>query len=109
MFIGASLSLKSLCCLRDGVRSGYPPWVPSVGLAASEKDRGSEKDRLRVRDEKERIRRGWESEREALAGAHRERYIFPGRVAVAKSSQRVGQTDDRRRASTALRTQKPRF
>lgn len=25
MFIGASLSLKSLCCLRDGVRSDCPP------------------------------------------------------------------------------------
>lgn len=41
------------------------------------------------RGEKEQTRRGQENkkEREAFAGAHRERYIFPGRVAVAKSSQ----------------------
>lgn len=77
------------------------PQVPSVGPAASERDGESEKGTAE-RDEKEGTRRarkseseqvsegerkGGELEREALAGAHRERYIFPGRVAVAKSSQ----------------------
>jgi len=48
-----------------------------------EKDELGAVGRARAR-EKERER---ERERDAFAGAHRERYIFPGRVAVAKSSQ----------------------
>lgn len=91
MFIGASLSLKSLCCLRDGVRSEPSPLVPS-SRAPAEKDGESEKGTGSGKGwRRTRTRRGRESEkergREAFAGAHGERYIFPGRVAVAKSSQ----------------------
>lgn len=111
MFIGASLSLKSLCCLRaTGSALAHPPWTHrQVSPCWRKRENLREEHRLR-RGRTNSARRG------AVEGARKERRSpeRPGRDISSQGElrsrnrlKRVGQTDDRRRASTALRTQEP--
>jgi len=84
MFIGASPSLKSLCCLRDGVC--YPP-VPLASLTMPR-----EKEREREEESEVPTSKGTRKNEPVVVGRAREaqgtgEIYLPGRIAVAKSSQ----------------------
>ncbi|KAL0109905.1 hypothetical protein PUN28_013504 [Cardiocondyla obscurior] len=128
MFIGASLSLKSLCCLRDGARSSRLPRLrlpvprsrggslPPSGVGGGRSIREGpplvekgEKERSRTSTCRRKKRRKRVGKREPPCRGARGKIYLPrescGREIESRESE---QTDDRRRASTALRTQEPR-
>lgn len=120
---GAACLLAHLSVLNLYVVSatGSAPTIPPGPIGASTRRRRTENPRrapASERGERERARCGRENESEKKVEIERKRGVrrgtgrdisSQGELRSRNRVKRVGQTDDRRRASTALRTQKPRF
>jgi len=89
---------------RRGLLSPCPIGEPHHAERERERERGRIRGTDFERDEKERTGGGWQSERGTGYG----RDISSRENCGREIESRVGQTNDRG-ASTALRTQKPRF